>query len=243
MEENRTDNNDFFANNNGVIKSWKGLVLAIVGVVGFFVYLAMLGVLSTIPPLQWLTVALTGLLFFAAGIVFLVVSKTSYNISLLATMIGALLLYMSITEKFFPAVREGLGDKGTGGIVIVFGVLMLIFPFIAVKYYRGKYKESVDSVVVHVEHHVSRTQKGHHAVVYRPIYEFTYSGKEYRVTDKAYKSGSHPSTGEERELLIDKNNPERFIDIERIQEKTRKVSSYIAPVIVLTLGIYLVVAG
>ncbi|MBO4911003.1 MAG: hypothetical protein J5476_17175, partial [Lachnospiraceae bacterium] len=68
----------------------------------------------------------------------------------------------------------------------------------------------------------------------------TYSGKEYTVTDKVSSSGSHPSTGEERELLIDDKHPERFVDIERL--KTRPVTSYIAPLIVLALGVYLMVA-
>ena len=169
MEEKRTDNsqNDVFANNNGIIKSWKGLALAIAGIIGFIGFLVVLSVLSAIPALKWLTVALTGLLFFAAGIIFLFFSKTGYNLP------------------------------------------------------------------------ISRIGKGHHAKVYRPVYEFTYSGKEYTVTDKVYQSGQHPSTGEERELLIDRNNPERFVDIERL--KSRSIYSYVFPVIVLALGIYLVV--
>ena len=70
---------------------------------------------------------------------------------------------------------------------------------------------------------------------------FTYSGQEYTVTDKVFKSGKHPSTGEERKLLIDEKKPERFVDIERMKE--RSVSSYVAPVIIMALGIYLMVAG
>ncbi|MBR5177660.1 MAG: hypothetical protein IKW90_02515 [Lachnospiraceae bacterium] len=237
MSEN---NNDFPANNNGIIKTKKGLVLAIVGGVGFIFYLIILGALSTIPPLQWLTVTLTGVLFFVAGIIFLALSKNSYNLPLIALMIGVLLMYMSITEKFFPAIREGLGDKATGGIMIVFAILMVVFPFMAVSYYKGKYKTTVYAEVIHVEHHRSRTTRGHHGITYRPIYQFTYSGKEYTVTDKVSSSGSHPSTGEERELLIDDKHPERFVDIERL--KTRPVTSYIAPLIVLALGVYLMVA-
>ncbi|MBR4831099.1 MAG: hypothetical protein IKZ97_00560 [Butyrivibrio sp.] len=238
MSEN---NNDPFANNNGIVKSWKGLVLTIVGIAGFITYLIILGVLSAIPPLQWLTVTLTGLLFFVGGIIFLALSKSSYNLPLIAMMIGALLMYMSIADQFFPAIRENLGDKASGGVMIAFAILMLLFPLIAVKYYKSKYTVSVDATVVHVEHKFSRTSRGHHAITYRPIYEFTYMGKEYNVTDKLYRSGDHPSTGEERELLIVENKPERFVDIERVKE--RKIGAYIAPVIVLALGIYLVVAG
>ena len=237
MSEN---NNDFLANNNGIIKTKKGLVLAIVGGVGFILYLIVLGTLSVIPSLQWLTIALTGVLFFVVGIIFLALSKNSYNLPLIAMMIGVLLMYMSITEKFFPAVREGLGDKATGGIMVLFAIIMVVAPFIAISHYKNKYQTSVYAEVIHVEHHRSRTTRGHHGITYRPIYQFTYSGKEYTVTDKVSSSGSHPSTGEERLLLIDENNPEHFVDIERL--KTRPVTSYIVPVIVLAIGVYLMVA-
>ena len=43
-----------------------------------------------------------------------------------------------------------------------------------------------------------------------------------------------------RELLIDENNPNHFFDIDRMKEKS--ILSYIAPVIVIALGIYLIVA-
>ena len=71
MDNQENNQNDFLANNRGIIKTKKDLVLLIVGIVGFICYLMMLGALSAVPPLQWLTVTLTGLLFFAAGIIFL----------------------------------------------------------------------------------------------------------------------------------------------------------------------------
>lgn len=43
-----------------------------------------------------------------------------------------------------------------------------------------------------------------------------------------------------RKLLIDENNPNHFFDIDRMKEKS--IISYIAPVIVIALGIYLIVA-
>ncbi len=49
-----------------------------------------------------------------------------------------------------------------------------------------------------------------------------------------------PAAGEIRELLIDENNPNHFFDIDRMKEKS--IISYIAPVIVIALGIYLIVA-
>ena len=54
MSEDRSDKDthDFLANNNGVVKTKKGLVLTIIGIVGFFVYLGVVSVLAAIPDLQ-----------------------------------------------------------------------------------------------------------------------------------------------------------------------------------------------
>lgn len=232
----RDDNNDVFANNRGVIKSWKGLVLAVGGFIGF---IALLTVFSMIPPLQWLTPALVGLLFLVVGIIFLKMSKTSYILPLFGVLIGTVLMFFCITDKFFPGFIDAVGDRGVGTIIIAFGIIMLIYPFAMTWYYKNSYKETVEAVVVCVDSHISRT--GHHAMTYRPVYEFTYSGRTYQVTDKVYSSGSHPSTGEVRDILIDENNPEHFVDLERM--KIKSPSSYIFPVILLALGIYLVVAG
>ena len=57
---NGDNNNDVFANNRGVVKSWKSLVLIIVG---FFGFIFAMTAFSAIPSLKWLTPALFGLLF------------------------------------------------------------------------------------------------------------------------------------------------------------------------------------
>ncbi len=234
----REDNNDVFANNRGVVKSWKGLVLIIGGFLGFILLMV---AISAVPSLQWLTPALFGLLFFVAGLVFLKMSKTSFTGPLIAVLIGTLLIYLCIFDKYFPNIRETIGDKISGAIMIAFAIIMLIYPFAVTGYYKRKYKETVIATVIHVESHFSRAGKGHHAHTFRPIYEFTYSGKEYTVMDNIYSSGSHPSTGEEREFLIDENNPEHFFDPERM--KSGSISRYIVPAILFALGIYLIVAG
>ena len=241
MSEERFNNeenkDDVFANNKGVIKSWKGLVLAVGGFTG---YMALLIVCSMIPSLQWLTPGLVGLLFFVVGIIFLNLSKTSYTLPLFGVLIGVVLMFWSITGKFFPGFLDAVGDRGVAAIIIAFGVIMLVYPFAAIGYYKAKYKENVLATVVYVDYRISRTGKGQHVRTYRPVYEFTYSGRTYQVTDKVYSSGSHPMTGEERELRIDENDPERFVDLERM--KTRSPASYIFPAILLALGIYLMVA-
>ena len=111
MSEDRSNgdnNNDVFANNRGVVKSWKSLVLIIVG---FFGFIFAMTAFSAIPSLKWLTPALFGLLFFVVGIVFLKMSKTSYNLPLIAMLIGTLLMYIAIFDKYFPDIRDTIGDR------------------------------------------------------------------------------------------------------------------------------------
>ena len=241
MSEDRSNgenNNDVFANNRGVVKSWKSLVLIIVG---FFGFIFAMTAFSAIPSLKWLTPALFGLLFFVVGIVFLKMSKTSYNLPLIAMLIGTLLMYIAIFDKYFPDIRDTIGDKISGAVMILFGIIMLVYPFAVVAHYKRKYNETVLATVIHVETHFSRGAKSLHSKTFRPIYQFTYLGKEYTVTDAVYSSGNHPSTGEERDLLIDANNPEHFFDLERMKELPP--TRFIAPVILFALGIYLIVAG
>ena len=242
MSEDRFDNeekkNDVFANNTGVIKSWKGLIL-VVG--GFSGYLALLVVLSTIPSLRWLTPALVGLLFLVMGIIFLNLSKVNYIAPLFAALIGAVLLFFCIADKFFPDFLDEMGDKGIGIITMTFGLIMLLYPYAATLYYKCRYKVTVEATVAYVDYRISRTTRGYHARTYRPVYEFTYSGKVYQVSDKLYTSGSHPVQGEERELLIDENRPEHFFDAERMESKS--LSKYFFPVVFLALGLYLFLKG
>ena len=239
-ENLNNEENDLFANNKGVIKSWKGLVLAIVGVGGFIGYLALLVLLSLTPSLKWLVPALVGLLFFVVGIVFLKLSKTNYTLPLFAVLIGAVLMYFCISEKFFPGFIDAVGDKGVAVIIIAFGIIILLYPFAVKAYYKHKYKVPVEATVIDVDYHYSRDGHGNHVRVYRSTYEYTFSGKVYQVADKIYSSGSHPAEGEVRDFLIDAKKPEHFFDVERMGH--RSLSSYIFSVILLALGIYLFVA-
>lgn len=242
MSEDRTnrEENDFFANNNGIVKSWKGLILAITGILGFVGYIVLLAYLATIPSLQWLVVTLTGLLFFAAGVFFLALSKGSYNLPIFTIMIGTVLMASAISEKFFPGFIDSIGDALAGAVFAVFGLIMLLYPFIVTACIKSRYRVTVDATVIYVERNFSRARKGHHAYTYRTAYEFTYNGKVYEVKDKIFTSGEHPATGEERELRIKSKKPEAFYDLERLKRKSPL--SYVFPVILLALGIYLMVA-
>ena len=107
------------------------------------------------------------LVTFVAGLVFLKMSKTSFTGPLIAVLIGTLLIYLCIFDKCFPNIRETIGDKISGAIMIAFAIIMLIYPFAVTGYYKRKYKETVIATVIHVESHFSRAGKGHHGALRR----------------------------------------------------------------------------
>ncbi len=234
MEDNdnsRENSNDIFANNRGVIKSWKGLVLFIGG---FFFVIITLIVLSRIPSLQWLLVAVVGLYFLIGGMIGLRFTKGS-TMPLVPIFLGLFLIFWGITDEFLPTVTGALGDTFFGAYLTLFGLVVIIYPKAYLFYIKKKYTETVEAVVVQVDHHYTKRGRTH-----RPVYSFTYQGKEYTVMNSFYISGPHPHSGDEAELLIDPDHPNRFIDMDFYPG--RKISSYILPILIIALGIYLIVA-
>jgi hypothetical protein len=232
----RDDDDNIYEENDGLFKTWTGTLLFVGGFIG---YLAALMILSQIPSLQWLMITLVGLLFFATGLFFLKMSKGSFFAPMIGILVGVVIMYLALSGKFFPNLSDAIGNKGIGTILTTIGLIFLVYPFAITEYYKARYKTSVVATVSRVDHHFSRADR-HHAHTFRSVYEFTYSGREYEVMDKVYVSGRHPMTGDTRELLIDEDNPEHFFDIDRM--KGRSITSYIVPVIIVGLGIYLIVA-
>ena len=60
---NRDDRDDAFANNRGVIKSWKQLIIVVGGFLGAILALT---ITSAIPGAQWLTVSLMALILIVS---------------------------------------------------------------------------------------------------------------------------------------------------------------------------------
>ncbi|MBQ4271139.1 MAG: DUF3592 domain-containing protein [Clostridiales bacterium] len=235
---NRDDRDDAFANNRGVIKSWKQLIIVVGGFLGAILALI---ITSAIPGAQWLTVSLVGLIFLGTGITFLKVSRTNHMLPLLCVALGAVMIFFSVTGKFFPDFHDSIGDRGHGVVMIVVALFLIIYPIASVAFVKNRYKESVEATVVRVDSHYSRSRKGHHSRTYRPVYEFTYSGRTYTVMNDLYSSGSYPMVGDVRELLIDENDPERFYDIK--QMKKGIAAPVVIAVLLIAIGVYLVVAG
>lgn len=235
--EDKKDINDIFANNNGVIKSWQGLVLFLGA---FFGLMALLVVLCKIPSLRWLGITLVGVYFLAGGLFFLKISKTSYNGPLFAVMIGLVTMYMALLGKFAPDLLDAVGDKGPASIVITISLIMFFYPMISFVYAKSRCKVTVEATVARVDTHYSRNSKGHHVRTYRPVYEFTYEGREYEVMNKVFTSGGHLWAGEIRDLIINENNPEIFYDLDKLKSNLKSITSYIPSLILLALGVYLV---
>lgn len=228
--------NNEFEENSGLFKTWKGTLLFVGAFLGF---LAAIFVLSHIPSLKWLMLTMVGLYFFAGGVFFLKMTKSSLFAPMIAVLVGVVIMYLALSEKFFPDLSDALGDTGTGAIITAIGVFFLVYPFAVTAFYKKRYKATVTATVSRVDHRYSRGGR-HTSKTSRTVYEFTYASKDYEVMDKVFTSGRYPAAGEFRELLIDEKNPNHFFDIDKMKEKS--ITSYIAPVIVIALGIYLIVA-
>ena len=234
MSDNRFDRDDD-ANNNGPIKSWGGLALFLGAFIGFMI---MTVILSHIPSLKWLGIALVGLFFMAGGLFFLKASNSGSPAPWIAVFVGAVIMYASIKDKFFPESK--LGDKGTGAVLIVFALIMVIYPFAKMAFAKSRCKETVEATVIRVDSQVSSDVDGHHMRSFRPVYEFMYSGRQYTVMNRVFSSGRHPMVGEARELIIDENDPEVFYDLAAMKPR---ITTFIIPAILLALAVYLIVAG
>ena len=239
MSDNRFDREDRgeISNNEGVFKTWKGLLLFLAG---FFGLCFAIVICSIIPPLKWLGIALVGLYFMIGGFIFLKSGKGASGAPWVAVFIGAVTMYMSIKDQFFPELTGKIGDRGTGAILISFALIMVLYRYVMIAYAKSKCRETVMSTVVRVDCNRSYDGDGHHVRTFRPVYEFMYAGREYTVMNRIFSSGRHPMVGESRELLIDENNPEVFYDIKAMKPT---IGSFIFPAILVALGIYLIVAG
>ncbi|MBO4243321.1 MAG: DUF3592 domain-containing protein [Clostridiales bacterium] len=234
----REDRDEAFANNKGTITSWKQLII-VVG--GFFGFLFVIGIVSAIPGAQWLLGILVGLLFLGTGITFLRRTRNNQMLPVIAVIAGAAMIFFSVVGKFFPDLKESMGAKGYGVVMIVIGLFAMIYPFVYSSYVRKKYTETVEATVIRVDVSYSRSSRGHRTRTYRPVYQFTYSGREYEVMEGLYSSGAHPMVGEIRELHIDEEDPNRFFDIKQMRSKS--AFSVMIAVAVIVFGVFMVVVG
>jgi hypothetical protein len=134
-------------------------------------------------------------------------------------------------------IKEKYGTQMFSIGAICLGLFVLGYPIIELIHAKTKYKEIVEATVVRVD---SRRSHGkHHTRTYRPVYEFTYSGRTYTVKEEVFTSGRHPMVGEIRDLAIDENDPEVFYDFRSMSQKL--VGTSIFGVAAIAVGVIIMV--
>lgn len=96
-------------------------------------------------------------------------------------------------------------------IFIAIGSIVMMYP----KIKSHKCTETVTAEVVEnlsdVSHHSSvKKHRSHSSVVYRPVFAFTYEGKDYRITSHTASNPPAFDVGEMVELKIDPDDPKSF---------------------------------
>ncbi|HAW15383.1 MAG TPA: hypothetical protein DCW41_01590 [Clostridiales bacterium] len=241
MSEERFDNNgyDNEDNNGKQITSVKQLVLMIGS---FFGLIFAIGIVSKIPGAEWILGLLVAVLFTGAGVFALKSTRGASMLPVVFIVVGVLVGVFSVISKFFPDMRNNMPTWVIGAILIGIGALMIVYPIVALIVIKNKYKASVDATCVRLDIHRSSGGSHHrHTHTYRPVYEFTYSGRKYTVKDDYFSTGLGMSTGDVRELLIDEDDPTKFYDLAALQARARFPN--IAAIICIILGIIVVIIG
>lgn len=239
MSEERFDynvngNEDGEENNGATITSFKQLGL-LMG--GFFGILFLMFIVSKIPSLAWTLGILFGLLFIGGGVLFLKGAKKVNMLPILLIIIGSASIVLTVISKFVPDIKEKYGTQMFSIGAICLGLFVLGYPIIELIHAKTKYKEIVEATVVRVD---SRRSHGkHHTRTYRPVYEFTYSGRTYTVKEDVFTSGRHPMVGEIRDLAIDENDPEVFYDFRSMSQKL--VGTSVFGVAAIAVGVIIMV--
>lgn len=108
--------------------------------------------------------------------------------------------------------------KIIGIFFIIFSVIFIAIGSIVMMYPKIKSHKCTETVVAEVvdnlsdvSHHSSgRKHRSHSSVVYRPVFAFTYEGKDYRI--KSHTASNPPAfdVSEKVELKIDPDDPKDF---------------------------------
>lgn len=107
--------------------------------------------------------------------------------------------------------------KVVGTFFIVFSVIFImigIFVSLVPKMKSSKCTETVMAEVIELipVQSSSTSGKGHHrtSITYRPVFSYTYNGKDYRAESGTSSDPPAFKVGEEVELKIDPDNPKDF---------------------------------
>ncbi|MBO7424089.1 MAG: hypothetical protein J6U23_00280 [Clostridiales bacterium] len=169
-------------------------------------------ILAFIEPAKWLCAPLCGQLMVGLAIAFMVNDKKKkigrILFYLLFIISGLALFILPILMKF---VDFTLPESTVLWLALVIGVGVIAVPIISYIYSCKHYTEEVDAVVVdYISHNSSN---GH--IVKTPVYEFSYMGKLYRVSNSNFTNYGNPGIDQHVTLLIDPEDPEEFFDKKR----------------------------
>lgn len=114
-------------------------------------------------------------------------------------------------------ISKNNNPKVVGTIFIVFSIIFIVSGIFVSLVPKMKSKKCTETVMAEVVELIpvqsSRTSgKGHHrtSVTYRPVFSYTYNGKDYHVESGTSSYPPAFKVGEEVELKIDPDNPKFF---------------------------------
>ncbi|MBQ8780199.1 MAG: hypothetical protein IJZ72_00790 [Oscillospiraceae bacterium] len=155
-----------------------------------------------------------GLLFFVTGLVAFCTTKPSLRNapSLIFCLVGAAMVVIPLLKEYTDTELRFPAEAVPYIIISVFLTIGLCFLIIPTINYAHK-KNSCTPVMAlckELDMHWSRSRNGGRRRVYAPTWEYYYNGQYYTQKSNVYSNIDVPTQGEEYELLIDPEKPEKF---------------------------------
>lgn len=121
--------------------------------------------------------------------------------------------------------RIRLGSQQKIGIVLIIVFTAALVAFNAWNSGRTKHcVTEIPAVVVRMEHEVTTDRDRRKTNVYRPVYSFSYGGKQYELSGSVYTNYENYNAGDETTLKINPDDPTEFYDPARSRRMTMIVS-------------------
>lgn len=164
---------------------------------------------------QRISAIFVGAVFFFVGLLIILDQKLTFRNApiLIVCVVGAIMigipLWLVLAEKYpdsFPQYTEDMTNELVGGICIIVGICIAVFPTLPEIYNRRVCTESVMATCVLVKSHMVSGKHGTRRV-YSPVWEFDFYGKTYTVDENNYSS-SRFEVGDVCEIFCNPLNPD-----------------------------------
>ncbi len=129
------------------------------------------------------------------------------------------------------SIRLGMQQKVGLVLILVFTAALIAFH----TWNSGRTKHCVTEVsatVVRMEHKVTKDHDGHKTNVFRPVYSFSYGGKDYELSGSLYTNYENYHAGDETTLKINPDDPTEFYDPAR----SRKTAVIVSGMMLFFIG-------